>query len=324
MQAIPQLRTSVIRPLLDFLDQHGVEPGPLLSGARPLLHDPTALVPITTGGVLFEEAERCSGLPDVGLRAATAVPILEFGDWGSVLAACATLAGFLSALVTVSRRFNSGQRFWAVQRGDETWLHQRFSSQLTLGRRSAAEYALMMILRAMRLATGSDWRPNEIHLEGAPPPHADRLAALASKRICFEQPYTAIVFPTRALACRYPRLVGAPRAAERARVPADSFAGSIRQVVESLVMLGIADLAAAAEATHMSERSLQRHLTECGLSFTQLVDETRFDSACRMLRGSTAKIVEISAELGYTDSANFTRAFRRWAGVSPQTYRRSA
>lgn len=36
-----------------------------------------------------------------------------------------------------------------------------------------------------------------------------------------------------------------------------------------------------------------------------------------------AAIVEISNELGYTDSANFTRAFRRWSGLSPQAFRQT-
>ncbi|HET6303220.1 MAG TPA: helix-turn-helix domain-containing protein [Myxococcota bacterium] len=41
-----------------------------------------------------------------------------------------------------------------------------------------------------------------------------------------------------------------------------------------------------------------------------------------MLRDPGVKIIEISAQLGYRDSANFTRAFRRWTGVAPQVFRR--
>ena len=72
----------------------------------------------------------------------------------------------------------------------------------------------------------------------------------------------------------------------------------------------------------MSTRSLQRHLAAAGLSFAGLVDDVRFQLACGLLRDPHSKVVEVSAELGYTDSANFTRAFRRWAGVSPRSFRR--
>ena len=73
----------------------------------------------------------------------------------------------------------------------------------------------------------------------------------------------------------------------------------------------------------MSVRSLQRHLADSSLSFAQLVDEVRFEAASAMLYDPDIRIVDISAELGYTDSANFTRAFHRWAGVSPREFRRA-
>jgi AraC-like DNA-binding protein len=324
MQAIPLARASLLRPIFDFLEQTEVELGARLESARALLRDPAALVPVAMGGALFEEAERRSGRTDIGLRAGALVPVLEYSDWGELIARAATVGGYISALVTHARRFNSGNRFWAIQRGGEVWLHQRFSSLLVRGRRVASEFGLMLVLNGLRLATGPEWRPLEIHLEGAAPPHAAELAALASKRICFEQPYMALVFPSNVLACRFPPKLVASLPAGRAPVPATSFEGSIRHVVEALVRVGSAELGTASEATHMSERSLQRRLAECGLSFTRLVEEVRFDSARRLLSDPTVKIVEISAELGYTDSANFTRAFRRWSGVSPQAYRRSA
>jgi AraC-like DNA-binding protein len=71
----------------------------------------------------------------------------------------------------------------------------------------------------------------------------------------------------------------------------------------------------------MSERSLQRRLAEHGLRFARLVEEARFEAAQRLLREPGRKIVDVSLALGYTDSANFTRAFRRWAGVPPQAFR---
>jgi AraC-like DNA-binding protein len=171
---------------------------------------------------------------------------------------------------------------------------------------------------------GPDWRPNEIHLEGPPPPHADELAALARRRICFEQPCVVLVFPVQILARAFPPQITAASPVERGRVPGDSFEESMHSVVEALVRVGSAALSTAAEATQMSERSLQRRLAESGLSFGRIVENVRFESARRLLRDPTVKIVSVSAELGYTDSANFTRAFRRWSGVSPQAYRRSA
>lgn len=324
MQAIPLVRANVVRPVLDLLERTGAATGPLLTRARPLLHDPTALLPLRVGGAIFDEAERLTGWSDIGLRVGAAVPILAFGDWGPILCRCATVADFVEALASMTRRFNSGHCIWAVRRGEEVWLQQRLSSHLVEGRRAAAELTLMLILDGIRLAAGPTWRPREIHLEWSPPPHAEQFAALAEQRTCFEQPCTAIVFPRRVLARRYPAPLGDAHGTERAPVPSGSFEGSMRQVIASLVQLGAPDLAAAAEAAHASERSLQRRLARCGLSFSRLVEEARFEAARRLLTERSTKIVEVSSQLGYSDSANFTRAFRRWSGATPQAFRRSA
>lgn len=316
------VRTSSVRPLLDFLDREGgAGSGARLDRARSLLHDPAALMPLVVAGALFEEAERSFGREDVGFRAAQAAEPLEFGDWGAVIASSPTLGCFLTQMSIASRRFNSGQQIWWEQRGSEAWIHQRFCSQVVLGRRGVVEFGLGMVLHGLRLATGPEWRPLEIHLPGPPPPHAKRLARLAARCIRFERPHTVVVLPLEILPRRFFVSKENVRSPSRAPLPAKSFEGSIRQTIASLVRLRCADLPVAAEAAQMSERSLQRRLGACGLRFTELVEEARFDAARRLLRDPNAKIVAVSAELGYTDSANFTRAFRRWAGVPPQTFR---
>jgi AraC-like DNA-binding protein len=48
----------------------------------------------------------------------------------------------------------------------------------------------------------------------------------------------------------------------------------------------------------------------------------RYDVATDLLARTDAKIIGIALDLGYSDHAHFTRAFRKWAGVSPLEYRR--
>ena len=72
----------------------------------------------------------------------------------------------------------------------------------------------------------------------------------------------------------------------------------------------------------MSVRTLQRRLAAAGVSHEVLVAQTRFATAAAVLEQTNAKILDLALDLGYSDHANFTRAFRRWAGCSPQEYRR--
>jgi len=58
-----------------------------------------------------------------------------------------------------------------------------------------------------------------------------------------------------------------------------------------------------------------------GLSYSQLLHRARMRLAASWLAETTVPVTEIAASLGYSDPANFTRSFRRKAGVSPKQYR---
>ncbi|MFI4928887.1 MAG: AraC family transcriptional regulator ligand-binding domain-containing protein [Burkholderiales bacterium] len=70
------------------------------------------------------------------------------------------------------------------------------------------------------------------------------------------------------------------------------------------------DLAATAEALHMSTATLQRRLASEGVSFQSLKDELRRDVAILRLNTSTVPVATIAFELGFADSAAFQRAFQ--------------
>ena len=85
---------------------------------------------------------------------------------------------------------------------------------------------------------------------------------------------------------------------------------------------GFPDLDAAAYALGVSSRSLRRHLQARGATFHQLRDDARRAHAITLLEQSTASHDAIARSLGYADAAGFARAFQRWTGKSPATYRR--
>ena len=74
----------------------------------------------------------------------------------------------------------------------------------------------------------------------------------------------------------------------------------------------------------MAPRSLRRRLTEEGTSFRNLVDAERGQLAGQLLENTQMKLEEMALQLGYGDTASFTRAFRRWFGQSPSEYRKAS
>lgn len=77
-----------------------------------------------------------------------------------------------------------------------------------------------------------------------------------------------------------------------------------------------------AERLHMSDRTLKRQLAAEGTSFSTLVDEVRYRHATSLLSRTDYTLEQIADELGYSDVANFSRAFKRWSGRSPSNWRK--
>jgi len=73
----------------------------------------------------------------------------------------------------------------------------------------------------------------------------------------------------------------------------------------------------------MHERTLQRMLKQQGTSFSLLLDQVRMDIAADRLANSAVSIIQLSDYLGYADNTAFTRAFKRWYGITPMQWRKS-
>jgi AraC-like DNA-binding protein len=77
----------------------------------------------------------------------------------------------------------------------------------------------------------------------------------------------------------------------------------------------------AAEALHLSVRTLHRRLADEDTSFQRVKDEFRRDMALQMLSTSQSPLNLISERLGFDSVASFHRAFRGWTGETPGAFR---
>jgi AraC-like DNA-binding protein len=72
----------------------------------------------------------------------------------------------------------------------------------------------------------------------------------------------------------------------------------------------------------MSARTLRRRLSDEGSTYALLLNDQRKESSMAMLRSRDMTVDDVAARLGYSNAANFTRAFRQWTGMTPTAYRR--
>jgi len=78
---------------------------------------------------------------------------------------------------------------------------------------------------------------------------------------------------------------------------------------------------AVATMVHMNERTMRRKLESEGTSFGQIIDDVRASLASEYLRTTKMSTEDIAALVGFSDAANFRRAFKRWTGKAPREYR---
>lgn len=103
----------------------------------------------------------------------------------------------------------------------------------------------------------------------------------------------------------------------------NGFAEEITWILKKQKHLLNAPVEHVARILHMSSRTLQRRLTEEGVSFLALKDQIRYKLAASALKSRKTSIEDISEDFGFSDRHSFTRAFKRWSGVSPSTFRKN-
>jgi AraC-like DNA-binding protein len=101
------------------------------------------------------------------------------------------------------------------------------------------------------------------------------------------------------------------------------FTGAVTALVWAQVLAGTPSIENAARSLDTSVRTLQRELNRDGIDFRGLVRLVRIRRARELLTETGATIGEIASELGYSSSANFSRAFRNATGTTPQAFRSS-
>ncbi|PSN14820.1 AraC family transcriptional regulator [filamentous cyanobacterium CCT1] len=331
MKAIPLVRVSQILPIVDFLNQIGSPTDRLLEQInlkRAALDHPENLLSLYQGAELIENAANLEGLQTLGFLIGRQTPIHTLGTLGKILNNCLTLFDLLITMEQLVRLENSGEHASLQWENDSVWWQFHYDFPAHSSSLQVNLYALGLYLSALRVALGATWRPTEIHLQGQPCRSLRAIDDFADTTIHFLSPYNAIKIPRAALSLPYNPLATGddlnlhPDYEEYWQsAPASTFFDSLQQLVQALLPYGCPDISLVAAASGLSVRSLQRHLTETELTYSKLIDQVRFNRAVALLQQPNVKLLEVALELGYTDPANFARAFKRWAGVSPREYR---
>jgi AraC-like DNA-binding protein len=101
----------------------------------------------------------------------------------------------------------------------------------------------------------------------------------------------------------------------------NSFRRRVEAELEPLLASGAIRIERVARALGCSRQTLYRRLKVEGLTFAQVLDDLRHRQALKLVRDLALPVKEIAWRLGFSDPAAFSRAFKRWTGLSPRAMR---
>lgn len=99
--------------------------------------------------------------------------------------------------------------------------------------------------------------------------------------------------------------------------------GKAKDAIAQALSEGTPRMDEIAKSLGLSARSFHRRLSEHGLSFQTLTEETRRELAEGLLRDEQHSLAEVAFLTGFSEQSSFTRAFKRWLGTTPASYRKS-
>ncbi len=321
---IPLVQAGFFRPVLNTLESAGASTASLLHSSSLHRFDLAVAenyVPVKLMYRLFDEIRRREGIDDFFEVFAGQIELQSLSDWGETVALAPDVLSACQLALEFDNVVQTHERMHFEIDGPVSKISQYYLDQPQPGREYADYVDFCLMLNGLKLAGGPGWQPLEIHLQSGEAPNFDRLLPPGYRtKIYLGQPMTSVVFPTSMLASSM--LVG-----RREGNGQDQFQSpaSLAQVIEELLASSlngqVGSLKIIADMVELSPRTLRRRLAEQGSTFSALVDDWRFKSSLDLLAVEDLRIHEIAERLGYANTPNFERAFKRWTGEAPGLYR---
>lgn len=285
---------------------------------------------------LFHEAARETGDGNLGLWFGQQFQPQMLGLIGFVALLSATVEEAVSNLATHFGYHQALTHTRLVRAGPLMRLEYAILDPAITERRHDAELTLGMFTNLLRHALGPDWTPQAVCFAHPQPEQANAHREAFQADVHFGQSVNALVFRAadlhRPMPDANPVMLDIMRASlialARGHTPAVAQPPTLREQAHALILrdlpTGAGSIATLAAQLDMPAWTLQRRLAEQDLSYSSLLESVRYAEAQRLLRLPEHDISTITARLGYSETSAFSRAFRKWSGLSPRHWRQKA
>ena len=328
-------RLSTLHALPDLLERTGISSDRVFHRAgiasRPG-DDPLEVIPRSQ---LRAAAFTAACLLDdelLGLRYGRTVDLRQLGPPVLATAASKNLEDALTVLMRFMPSLQGGTAMaLCVSRG-QAFLSYDLPGDDREQNRILYDAAVSIIVRVIGRFIGARWSPAAIglpHRQITPRKYEDFFQA----SLQFGSNTAWIAFDAcllRAAPGRHPsgspadwEAEGSRRFPDECHLSDDELPAVLGCIIDGMMALDAISFADAAKTMGLAPRTLQRDLGRLGISFQELLEQRRRAAARTLLADPYLRITDVAMMLGYSENANFSRAFHRWYRQSPTEFRRA-
>ena len=290
---------------------------------------PMTLIPERPWHCLVNQIAQREDIPDLGLRIGNETPFSDIASMSLSFRSCGTLQELLSTFCSLAPEQSSTRRIDIVRGTNGVWLRDTGTSLLG-DRQSDIQirlYILLGMIQVVQLALGKSWHPRAIELPFKYNKAIEQSEYLGAEHIYFDRAYSAIEVPLEALSATIQhkpesrRLnIAAEETGMTGAVPVE-FDYSVQQAIYSCLTANNCHIDNIALLCGVSVRTLQRILSAKGISYTELLEQTRREKSRNLVHQDQVPLDAVAHKLGYSDYSKFSRAFQRWFGETPKQAR---
>lgn len=324
---------AYLQPLLDVASARGIALTTLALAAG-LPENALSPLPDTLAALdyvrLLDTAAHLANDPHFGLHVGESVKLGTYTVYGLILLSCHDFGQvFQQTLRYEGLAHDLGRSDLQVTNGVA---HYQWHSHFPNASRHLAESVFAGIRVFGNWLAGAPLPPVPVSFTHAAPTDCSEHQRIFGNAAAFNAPINSVSFDAALLSWpvpnadvgMYPVLQQHAEGLLREKMRGQLEAGIIAQVRATIIAnlrQDRAKLALIAQDLNLSQRTLQRKLSDAGASFQQVLDNTRHELAKDYLSQRQLNLADIAFLLGYQEQSAFNHAFKGWFGISPGSYR---
>jgi len=327
----PTTLAATATAIAEAVKPYGCDPNTLFQRAgldMDAMQKPGARYPLSAVVRLWREVRSETGDPCIGLYTARCLRPQALHALGLSWLASRTVFDGFSRLARYAHIANTGLHLRLVDVGEQFKVVPEVDAGGLEPTQEALDSILAFIVKMCRLITDSNFAPLLVTFRHPDNGHADQYIDYFQAPVFFSRNEDALYFDAEVIKRPVPAgnealAIETDRIAERylATLNPDRVQDRVREILLTLLPSGEADQQAVARSLHRSVSSLQRQLKSEGATYRRVLDETRRTLAQQLMQEERYSLGQIAYLLGFSDQANFSRAFRRWTGYAPTEFR---